>query len=83
MRHVFAASTQGSPWFDVLPFHDRPLFRYSDGRVVVTTTHLLMEKEGFDISGWLTDGPARDPKVRARQEAFGRPFECYTLNILN
>ncbi len=78
----FAATTQGSPWLDPLPFRDRPLIRYQDGRVAATMPELLMEKAGFDIFWWLTEGPAGSPQVRAWQGPFGRLCERYVLSIL-
>lgn len=77
-----ASTTQGSPWLDPLPFRDRPLIRYPDGRVAVTMPELLMEKAGFDIFWWLTEGPGGTRQVRTWQQAFGRLCECYVLGIL-
>ncbi len=78
-----ASTTQGSPWLDPLPFRDRPLIRYPDGRITVTMPELLMEKAGFDIFWWLTEGPSGSPQVRTWQQAFGRLCECYVLGILD
>ena len=72
----------GGAWFDPLGFRDRPLVQFEDGSLVITMPELLMEKGGFDMLWWLTEGPGGAAQVRAWQEAFGQLCESYVLDIL-
>jgi predicted component of type VI protein secretion system len=71
-----------SSWWDPLGFRDRPLIRFEDGSFVIAMPELLMEKGGFDMFWWLTEGPGGSSQVRAWQEAFGRLCEAYVLDLL-
>jgi hypothetical protein len=71
-----------SPWWDPLGFRNRPLVRFEDGSLVITMPELLMEKGGFDMFWWLTEGPGGRAQVRAWQEAFGQLCESYVLDLL-
>jgi hypothetical protein len=71
-----------NPWWDPLGFRNRPLVRFEDGSLVITMPELLMEKGGFDMFWWLTEGPGGRAQVRAWQQAFGELCESYVLDLL-
>ena len=73
----------GDPWFDPLPFRDRPLVRFDDGSFLVTMPELLMEKAGFDMLWWLTAGPRGGAQARPWQQAFGELCETYVLDLVS